>query len=160
MEVITYCLKKWADPVEASFYACNTIDAIKTIMRKNATQKHVIVDTTFYIKDVNAYNWDNYFRNTYDAFDGFEREILLVLPLSGNERDLEDIADHIAEEYDFSLVITKLDEAENLGSIYNLCEHIKKPIKYVTYGPSIGVDIREFDVKQYVADLLNEIRIG
>ena len=97
------------------------LDDIKTIMQENAVQKHVVVDTTFCIQDGDWTGWDSSFRNIYDAFGDFDREILLVLPLSGDERFLEKIAYHIAERYDFSLIITKLDETENLELIYKLC---------------------------------------
>ena len=116
---------------------------------------YILVDTTAVYRKKED-EWKSYFERLYDAFDGLERAIRLVLPATGKYEDLIRITDNISKDYDFGFVFTKLDETEAYGSIYNLHQRTGKAIKHITFGPSIGDDFRSFDAKQLVDVIMED----
>ena len=52
------------------------------------------------------------------------------------------------------LILTKLDGSGKGGIVFSITEELKLPIVYVTFGENVE-DIKVFDAKEYVQDLLN-----
>lgn len=65
----------------------------------------------------------------------------LVLSLTTKHEDLLNIIESYEKITDFSLIFTKLDETNNLGTLLNISYDTKKRISYITNGQSVPDDI-------------------
>lgn len=65
----------------------------------------------------------------------------LVLSLTTKHEDLLSIIESYEKITDFSLIFTKLDETNNLGTLLNISYDTKKKISYITNGQSVPDDI-------------------
>ncbi|PHV71760.1 flagellar biosynthesis protein FlhF [Sporanaerobium hydrogeniformans] len=87
-----------------------------------------------------------------------EKEVLLVMNASTAYKDVK----KIIETYEglcgeFKLIITKLDETDQIGNILNIAYSSQKPILYLTVGQNVPADIITFEVERYTSDLLGRI---
>lgn len=69
------------------------------------------------------------------------KESYLVLNASFSPKSLEAMLNRYHFLKDYKLLITKLDEAEGLGNIINLCRISGKPLSYFTDGQNVPDDI-------------------
>ena len=87
-----------------------------------------------------------------------EKEVLLVMNASTAYKDIK----NIIETYEtlcgeFKLIITKLDETDQMGNILNIIYCSKKPVLYLTTGQNVPSDIATFEAEHYASDLLGRI---
>ncbi|MDA3732606.1 flagellar biosynthesis protein FlhF [Niameybacter massiliensis] len=87
-----------------------------------------------------------------------EKQVYLVLNVNTNYKDVKHIVD-VYKEFagSFQLIITKLDETDEIGNLMNIVAYAKSPISYVTDGQNVPDDIRTFDCDEYVKALLGRI---
>lgn len=87
-----------------------------------------------------------------------QKQVFLVLSANTAAKDVAAIVDtyeKIGTEFD--LIITKLDETDELGNIVNIGYYANKPIVYLTNGQNVPADIKPFDKHEYITELLGRI---
>lgn len=89
-----------------------------------------------------------------DSVKEYEREVFLVMSATVKYTDLLSIANTYGELFDYSLIFTKLDETNGLGSILNLKLDTQKSLSYVTWGQNVPDDIGVLDPQIIAKKLL------
>lgn len=88
-----------------------------------------------------------------------EKKVFLVLNANTATKDVMNIIDTYKEaQDDFELIITKLDETDEVGNILNISCYAQRPIKYITTGQNVPADIKTFSREEYIVDLLGRIQ--
>lgn len=77
----------------------------------------------------------------------------LILPASLPEGELDTVLDGFGQVGYERLIVTKLDETRNFGTIYNLLHEVDEPVSHFTNGQDVPHDLRLAEA-DYVADLL------
>lgn len=84
--------------------------------------------------------------------------MFLVLNASTAAKDVVTIVNTYEKaESEFDLIITKLDETDEIGNVVNIGYYAKKPIMYLTNGQNVPADIKIFNKDEYITDLLGRI---
>lgn len=87
-----------------------------------------------------------------------EKQVFLVLNASTSYKDVKSIVSIYEEMYkDFELIITKLDETDEIGNVINIAYYAKRPILYLTHGQNVPADISGFNADEYTSYLLGRI---
>lgn len=84
------------------------------------------------------------------------KETYLVISGTTNYNTLKSIIDHYDFIEDYSIIFTKIDEADGYGNILNAKFLTKKPISYITTGQNVPDDIEVFDKDKVVSWLIGE----
>jgi len=87
-----------------------------------------------------------------------EKQVFLVLNASTSYKDVKSIVstyEEICKE--FELIITKLDETDEIGNVINIAYYAKRPILYLTHGQNVPADISGFNADEYTSYLLGRI---
>ena len=72
-------------------------------------------------------------------------ETNLILNITANQENMIETAERFGIiNYD-NIIFTKLDEANNFGSIYNIIDYAGKPVFYVTNGQNVPQDLEKVD---------------
>jgi len=72
-------------------------------------------------------------------------EINLILDITANRENMIETAEKFGIiDYD-NIIFTKLDEANNFGSIYNIIDYAGKPVFYITNGQNVPQDLEKVD---------------
>lgn len=88
-----------------------------------------------------------------------EKKVYLVLNMGTNYKDIKKIVDTYKSLVpDFQLIITKMDETDEIGNLMNIAAYAKRPIAYVTTGQNVPDDIEPFNQDEYVKKLLGRIK--
>lgn len=86
------------------------------------------------------------------------KKVYLVLNVNTNYKDVKRIVDQYkAFVESFNLIITKLDETDEIGNLMNIVSYANSPITYITNGQNVPDDIKVFDCDEYVKMLLGRI---
>ncbi len=83
-----------------------------------------------------------------------KREVHLVLSATATRANLLKAIESFAQVGVDRLVITKMDEAANLGAVVSAAQASSKPLSYVTYGQSVPDDLREADARYLAKAML------
>jgi len=78
----------------------------------------------------------------------------LVMSVTTRYEDLCRIAEVYDKATDFSLIFTKLDEAETLGSLINICSLVGKKVAYVTFGQNVPDDMESVKPEKIAKSIL------
>lgn len=88
-----------------------------------------------------------------------KKKVFLVINANIATKDVMNIIDTYNEvQDDFELIITKLDETDEIGNILNISCYAQRPIKYITTGQNVPADIKTFNREEYIVDLLGRIQ--
>jgi flagellar biosynthetic protein FlhF len=87
---------------------------------------------------------------------GVPMDVHLIVGATTSDADLADVADRYSVFPLTSLIVSKLDEANNFGSVYNLMRQTNLPCSYFTVGQNVPDDI-EIATPERVADLLLDV---
>lgn len=86
------------------------------------------------------------------------KKIFLVLNISTPYIDIQNIIDTYKEVAgEFELILTKIDETDEIGNLINIADHAKRPIRYIANGQSVPDDIEIFESKDYIKQLLGRV---
>lgn len=86
------------------------------------------------------------------------KQVFLVLNANTVARDVVTIVNTYAKaEPQFDLILTKLDETDEIGNIVNIAYYSDKPIMYLTNGQNVPADIKLFNKQEYITELLGRI---
>ncbi|QQY80719.1 flagellar biosynthesis protein FlhF [Keratinibaculum paraultunense] len=84
------------------------------------------------------------------------KEIYLVVSGTTSYNTLKSIISHYDFIEDYSIIFTKIDEADNYGNVLNAKYLTKKPVSYITTGQNVPDDIEIFDRDKAVKCLIGE----
>ena len=88
-----------------------------------------------------------------------EKKIFLVINANTSTKDVINIIDTYGKAQEkFELIITKVDETDELGNILNISCYAQCPIAYITVGQNVPADIKRFNSEEYIIDLLGRIQ--
>ena len=86
------------------------------------------------------------------------KQVFLVLNANTVARDVVTIVNTYAKaEPQFDLILTKLDETDEIGNVVNIAYYSDKPIMYLTNGQNVPADIKLFNKQEYITELLGRI---
>ena len=87
-----------------------------------------------------------------------DKQVFLVLSANTAGRDVGKIVEiYEKAEKEFDLIITKLDETDEIGNVVNIGYYAKKPIAYLTNGQNVPADIEAFNKQKYITELLGRL---
>lgn len=87
-----------------------------------------------------------------------EKQVYLVLNANTATRDVKKIVETYEKaEAQFDLIITKLDETDELGNVINIGYYANKAIHYLTTGQNVPADITVFNKQAYITELLGRL---
>ncbi len=87
-----------------------------------------------------------------------EKQVFLVLNANTSAKDVKNIISIYESFYeDFELIITKLDETDEIGNVINIAYYAKRPILYLTHGQNVPADIKGFNADEYTSYLLGRL---
>ena len=89
-----------------------------------------------------------------EAIPKDEREVYLVLSATTKYKDLLEIARTYKEITNYSLIFTKLDETDCIGSLFNVKMATGAPLSYTTWGQNVPDDIGQTDAQNMAKKLL------
>ena len=93
-----------------------------------------------------TYKDENYLMNLKELFTiDSPIETNLILNITANQENMIETAERFGIiNYD-NIIFTKLDEANNFGSIYNIIDYAGKPVFYITNGQNVPQDLEKVD---------------
>lgn len=87
-----------------------------------------------------------------------EKQVFLVLNANTSCKDVRSIIKTYEEiDNEFELIITKLDETDEIGNVMNIAYYANRPILYLTHGQNVPADISGFNADEYTSYLLGRI---
>lgn len=135
-------------PLEIAYNKSDMVKAIDKFENKDI----ILVDTAG--RNHNDLNQIEELNNLLNCID--TKEIFLLI--SGN-LDYE-LMENLLEKYDyledFNLILTKIDERENYGSLLNVKYLTEKELSYYTTGQNVPDDIEKINVEEIVERLIEE----
>ncbi len=81
-------------------------------------------------------------------------EVHLTLSLTTRSNDLKDIMKKFSIIHFTGIILTKLDETNTFGDIFNLAVEFNKPYSYLTFGQNIPDDLNLADRKDLASTIL------
>lgn len=86
------------------------------------------------------------------------KQVYLVLNANMAVKDVRKIVETYEKaEAHFDLIVTKLDETDELGNVVNINYYANKPIAYVTMGQNVPSDIEVFNKETYITELIGRL---
>ena len=86
-------------------------------------------------------------------------EVHLVLSLTASVRSLEATAEKFAAANTTSIILTKLDEAAGMGSLFSVSRKVPLPISYLTTGQDVPDDIEPAHASRIARLVLGQDRL-
>lgn len=87
-----------------------------------------------------------------------DKQVFLVLNANTAAKDVRKIVETYEKaESQFDLIVTKLDETDEIGNVLNINYYAQKAISYLTDGQNVPSDIKVFDKQSYVTELLGRL---
>ena len=87
-----------------------------------------------------------------------EKQVFLVLNANTAGRDVKKIVETYEKaEEKFDLILTKLDETDEIANIANISYYAHKPIMYLTNGQNVPADIMTFNKQAYITEVLGRL---
>lgn len=85
-----------------------------------------------------------------------EKEVFLLIDATVDYSILNSIIDRYNFVNDFSIIVTKVDEAKKYGSFVNIRHITDKELSYYTMGQNVPEDIRKVNIQEIIEKLLEE----
>lgn len=87
-----------------------------------------------------------------------EKQVFLVLSASTSFKDVDKIVATYENAYpELDLIITKIDETDEIANIINIGFKAKRPICYLTNGQNVPEDIQLFNQHHYIEQLFERL---
>lgn len=86
-----------------------------------------------------------------------EKKIFLFISANTNLDDIYDIIDSYDFLEDYNIIVTKIDETQKIGKIFDIINYSKKSISFTTCGQNVPDDIQKFNFRNFAIDFAKEI---
>lgn len=147
-------LKTYADIVGTPIEIIYQEDEIEGYIKKWENMDHIFIDTA-----------GRSHKNTQQLEDMktllssiSKKQVILVVNASTSYKDIQNIIDTYTElTEDIYIIITKLDETDQMGNVINIAYYAQRPILYLTHGQNVPVDITSFNVETYTRELMERL---
>ncbi len=136
-------------PIEISYDKEDLIKAFEVFQDKDV----LLIDTAG-----RNYNDEEHISQLNDVLEiEGEKSIFLLISATSDMKLLEKLANRYNFLGDYKIIVTKVDEANDLGSIFNIKYLFDKEIAYYTTGQSVPEDISIIDNDYIIEYLIKEI---
>lgn len=86
------------------------------------------------------------------------KQVYLVLSANTAPKDVKRIVETYEKaEENFDLIVTKLDETDEIGNVVNISCYGQRAICYLTNGQNVPSDIKVFNKQNYITELLGRL---
>ena len=114
----------------------SNIDEVKKIRQVHSDKDFIVFD---YAIDVNSINHVNKLINYFTISRSIENH--LVIPANISQAQIKNIKQNINKIAYKSIILTKMDELEQIGRIIDIVHQFGKPLSYICNGQTIPDDI-------------------
>jgi flagellar biosynthesis protein FlhF len=148
-------LGQYAKIMELEHIVASTPEAFKEALAHFKGCDVVLVDTA----GMSPFNTEKFIKNIeyIKVQDNKEIEVSLVLPATVKYEDMKDIYSNFSFLDLSSLVITKFDETQNLGTLLNFMLIYGLPMSYFSVGQEVPDDLfvakKEFLLERFIGDV-------
>lgn len=143
-------LKVYSDILEVPFSVIYSNDEIEENMQKFAESDLIFIDTG---KSPDEEEYKNQIKEIISTVN--PDEIYLVMSANTNYKSCVKTLANYSYVKDFRIIVTKMDEAVSSGMLFNIRSLTDKPFSYLTYGQILTEDIKTFDIKEILDDLVD-----
>lgn len=145
-------LRTYANILGVPVRVVYTPDEMEDIKKEFANYDIVLIDTAGRSHHNREQKED--IKKLIEAIPEDEREVYLVLSATTKYKDLLEIARTYKEITNYSLIFTKLDETDCIGSLFNVKMATGAPLSYTTWGQNVPDDIGQTDAQNMAKKLL------
>ncbi|NPU84739.1 MAG: flagellar biosynthesis protein FlhF [Syntrophaceae bacterium] len=132
-------LQTYADIMKLPLLVAGDGESFRESVRNFADRDIILVDTPG--RNPEDRDYLNDLKRQFDGSPGVEVNLLLTPAM--NREGLQVTADRFRLlDYD-SLILTKLDECQRFGVVFDILEQAGRPVRYVTCGQNVPQDIKE-----------------
>jgi len=134
-------LKTYADIMDVPMEIASEKKEFGRALNKFADRDIILVDTPG-----KSCGDERYLLKLKECFTmGLPLETNLVLSMTSSRENMMDAATRFGIVDYSSIIFTKLDDSRKFGSIYNVIDHVGKPVFYVANGQNVPRDLKKMD---------------
>jgi flagellar biosynthesis protein FlhF len=134
-------LKRYADIMDVPMEVASEKKALERALNKFADKDIILIDTPGKSRGDEVYlsKLKEYFTM------GLPLETNLVLSMTSSQESMMDAVARFGIVNYNNIIFTKLDDSKKFGSIYNVIDHVGKPVFYIADGQNVPHDLNKMD---------------
>ncbi len=134
-------LKRYADIMDVPMEVASEKKELERALNKFADKDIILIDTPGKSRGDEGYllKLKEYFTM------GLPLETNLVLSMTSSQESMMDAVARFGVVNYNNIIFTKLDDSKKFGSIYNVIDHVDKPVFYVANGQNVPHDLNKMD---------------
>ncbi len=134
-------LKRYADIMDVPMEVASEKKDLGRVLNKFADKDIILIDTPGKSRGDESYllKLKEYFTM------GLPLETNLVLSMTSSQESMMDAVARFGIINYNNIIFTKLDDSEKFGSIYNVIDHVGKPVFYIANGQNVPQDLNKMD---------------
>ncbi len=134
-------LKRYADIMGVPMEVASEKKELERVLNKFADKDVVLIDTPG-----KSRGDESYLLKLKKCFTmGLSMETNLVLSMTSSQESMMDAVARFGVINYNNIIFTKLDDSKKFGSIYNVIDHVGKPVFYVANGQNVPQDLNKMD---------------
>jgi len=134
-------LKTYADIMDVPMQIASEKKEFERALNRFSDRDIILVDTPG-----KSRGDENYLLKLKGCLEtGLSLETNLVLSMTSSRESMMDAATRFSITDYGSIIFTKLDDSSKFGSIYNVIDHVAKPVFYVANGQNVPKDLKKMD---------------
>ncbi|MCK4467378.1 MAG: flagellar biosynthesis protein FlhF, partial [Desulfobacterales bacterium] len=134
-------LKKYADIMNVPMEVASEKKELERVLNKFADKDIILIDTPGKSRGDEGY----LLKLKEYLTMGLPMETNLVLSMTSSQESMMDaVARFDITNYN-NIIFTKLDDSKKFGSIYNVIDHVGKPVFYIANGQNVPHDLNKMD---------------
>jgi len=134
-------LKRYADIMGVPMEVASEKKELERVLNKFADKDVVLIDTPG-----KSRGDESYLLKLKKCFTmGLSMETNLVLSMTASQESMMDVVARFGVIDFNNIIFTKLDDSKKFGSIYNIIDHVGKPVFYVANGQNVPQDLNKMD---------------
>lgn len=134
-------LKRYADIMGVSMEVASEKKELERVLNKFADKDIILIDTPGKSSgdESSLLKLKEYFTM------GLPLETNLVLSMTSSQESMMDAVARFGIINYNNIIFTKLDDSKKFGSIYNVIDHVGKPVFYIANGQNVPLDLNKMD---------------
>ncbi|MDI6687811.1 MAG: flagellar biosynthesis protein FlhF [Desulfobacterales bacterium] len=134
-------LKKYADIMGIPMEIASKKKDLERVLNKFADKDIILIDT-----QGKSRGDESYLLKLKECLTmGLPMETNLVLSMTSSQESMMDAVDRFGIINYNNIIFTKLDDSKKYGSIYNVIDHVGKPVFYIANGQNVPRDLNKVD---------------